>query len=165
MNFSCKEVPIQSDLDSFISQMDNIYKSLVQDAIVESIDSVEYTNVNLKEVDFSAGGNVNMKQKVVNGKLGVNIFYQKIEAQKKTQFRKITGKTDSLLQKKMSDIALIGLKCYDYNKKQMDEKCKKDGIDQIIKNYPQSTIEKDVLRPKQRPDTIALPFSIKKVHK
>lgn len=132
----------QSDLDVFISQTDKIYKNLVKDAKVEDISEEAYNNINTQELKFSAGANGNIKQKVLQGNLGINIIYQKIENNNKKYFRKVSGSTDNELQKKIAEITLVGLKCYDFSKKLMDEVCKRDGIDAIIKASKSETSEK-----------------------
>lgn len=132
--FSCtnKEQPSQSDLDIFILQIDKIYKNLVKDAKVEDISEETYNDINVQEYKFSAGVNGSIKQKVVQGDLGVNVIYQRIETNNKKYYRTVSGVTDNNLQKKLAEIALVGLKCYDFNKKSMNEDCKRKSIEEII---------------------------------
>lgn len=133
--FSCKnsEQSTQSDLDIFILQIDKIYKNLVKDAKVEDISEEIYNKINAQEYKLSAGVTGSIKQKVVQGNLGVDIVYQRIETNNKKYYRTVSGVTDNDLQKKLAEIALVGLKCYDFSKKAMDEDCKRQSIEEILK--------------------------------
>lgn len=144
---SCATEP--SPLDIYISQTDKIYKNLVKDAKVEDSSEEEYLNAKSQQDSLAANANGNITQKVIDANLGLKIIYQKIETNGKKQFRKVTGTTDNDLQKRIALITIVGLKCYNYSKKLMDEECKNSEIDKILKD--KSNLNSEELKAKVEP--------------
>lgn len=129
---SCKN---ETPIDNFLAQTSQIYRNLIKNAKVEEITAEEYNSISDQEISFDIGGKGVIHQKTIERSAGLNIVFQMVESHDKKRYIKITGSSDDDLQNKLAKISMIGLKCYDYSTKKMDEVCKQQGIDAILQEY------------------------------
>lgn len=149
-------------LSKFNKHIDDMYKNLVKDAEVEEISVEEYQKVNGKEVELNIDVGKSIIQKI--GGSG-NVIYEKREIGGSIVYRKVSGgKTDDEFRKKLQQVSLVLLTCYNVNKNEMDEKCKQEKMLPILGDNNSSDISEVEQNTVVSIDTVNTPFVIKKIH-